>query len=387
MQVVPLSQHKIWMHGAESAMQWGYANVATNPTWLYRGYTGHEHLSEFNLINMNARLYDPVLGRMLSPDNYVSVGGSQGMNRYTYANNNPLKYTDPDGNCPVCPLIAAMVISGGIDLYSQVSSKGWNNVDWGQVGGMAIIGGVSYGAGSVVAGLKLFSAASIVTQQVVAGATSGFLNGYASGIMNHQTGFGIISSATSGAISGALVSGVLGTIGSRSTARPVPGGNYVQKGTFYETTVSTEGTVTGNIADGGVISEIEVGLKKFSYETHFKPSSFVSGWAKIYRAVSKAELDDVLKNGIRGNNGYVESKLFAPTIEEAVIFGKNNYLLDLGNGRDLPNHIIEILAPNKVLTNATFFTPDGMRAIDISKIYFPQLSAYELNYSPLILKK
>jgi RHS repeat-associated protein len=35
---------------------------------LGRGYTGHEHLPWFGLINMNARLYDPVLGRFLSPD-------------------------------------------------------------------------------------------------------------------------------------------------------------------------------------------------------------------------------------------------------------------------------------------------------------------------------
>lgn len=46
---------------------------------------------------MNARLYDPVLGRMLSPDNYVGEG-TQGFNRYSYANNNPLKFVDPDGN-------------------------------------------------------------------------------------------------------------------------------------------------------------------------------------------------------------------------------------------------------------------------------------------------
>ncbi len=60
---------------------WDYAGVQTVPDWLYRGYTGHEHLPEFGLINMNARLYDPVLGRMLSPDNEVG-DGTQGFNRY-----------------------------------------------------------------------------------------------------------------------------------------------------------------------------------------------------------------------------------------------------------------------------------------------------------------
>ncbi len=36
-----------------------------------RGYTGHEMMGEFGLVNMNGRLYDPTLGRFLSPDNYV----------------------------------------------------------------------------------------------------------------------------------------------------------------------------------------------------------------------------------------------------------------------------------------------------------------------------
>ncbi len=40
---------------------------------LGRGYTGHEHLLLFGLVNMNARLYDPVLGRFLSPDPYVQM--------------------------------------------------------------------------------------------------------------------------------------------------------------------------------------------------------------------------------------------------------------------------------------------------------------------------
>jgi RHS repeat-associated protein len=84
-----------------------YTANLNNPTWLYRGYTGHEMLSGFSLINMNSRLYDPILGRMLSPDNYVANANStQGYNRYSYALNNPLVYTDPDGNIPVLAVIA-----------------------------------------------------------------------------------------------------------------------------------------------------------------------------------------------------------------------------------------------------------------------------------------
>ena len=51
-----------------------YVNVPSRPRWMYRGYTGHEHLEQqgldvgyFDLINMNARLYDPINGRCSVP--------------------------------------------------------------------------------------------------------------------------------------------------------------------------------------------------------------------------------------------------------------------------------------------------------------------------------
>jgi RHS repeat-associated protein len=65
---------------------------------LDRGYTGHEHLFRASLINMNGRMYDPVLGRMLSPDPVLQAPyNTQNHNRYSYVMNNPLKYTDPSG--------------------------------------------------------------------------------------------------------------------------------------------------------------------------------------------------------------------------------------------------------------------------------------------------
>ncbi len=47
---------------------------------------------------MDGRVYDPAIGRFLSPDNYVQLPeNSQSFNRYSYCINNPLKYTDPSG--------------------------------------------------------------------------------------------------------------------------------------------------------------------------------------------------------------------------------------------------------------------------------------------------
>ncbi|MBR0176718.1 MAG: RHS repeat-associated core domain-containing protein [Bacteroidales bacterium] len=68
------------------------------PLMFDRGFTGHEHLTSFGLINMNGRMYDPVMSTFLSPDNYIqSPDYSQSFNRYAYCMNNPLKYTDPSG--------------------------------------------------------------------------------------------------------------------------------------------------------------------------------------------------------------------------------------------------------------------------------------------------
>ena len=63
-----------------------------------RGYTGHEQLDDSGLIHMNGRIYDPELGRMLSPDPVVQVPEySQNFNRYSYVMNNPMNLTDPSG--------------------------------------------------------------------------------------------------------------------------------------------------------------------------------------------------------------------------------------------------------------------------------------------------
>lgn len=70
----------------------------TTPGYKNRGYTGHEHLDDIGVIHMNGRIYSPKLGRMLSPDPVTQAPeNGQNYNRYTYAFNNPLKYTDPSG--------------------------------------------------------------------------------------------------------------------------------------------------------------------------------------------------------------------------------------------------------------------------------------------------
>jgi len=77
---------------------WGGRVLLSGVNITDRGYTFHEHLTEFGLINMNGRVYDPVLARFLSPDPYIQTPDyTQNFNRYSYCLNNPFKYTDPSG--------------------------------------------------------------------------------------------------------------------------------------------------------------------------------------------------------------------------------------------------------------------------------------------------
>lgn len=63
-----------------------------------RGFTGHEHLDAHRLVHTEGRLYDPELGRFLSPDPFVAdVADLESINPYSYVQNNPLASVDPSG--------------------------------------------------------------------------------------------------------------------------------------------------------------------------------------------------------------------------------------------------------------------------------------------------
>lgn len=83
-----------------------------------RGFTGHEHHYAFGLINMNGRMYDPLMSSFLSVDNYVQCPeSSQSFNRYSYCMNNPLKYTDPDGE--YWHLVVGALVGGTVNLLTN----------------------------------------------------------------------------------------------------------------------------------------------------------------------------------------------------------------------------------------------------------------------------
>ncbi|UZW62444.1 RHS repeat domain-containing protein [Lysobacter enzymogenes] len=75
-----------------------YGAAIGKPAYDGVGYTGHVMDGWTGLTYMQQRYYDPVLGRFLSVDPVTADSNSGGnFNRYWYANNNPYRFTDPDG--------------------------------------------------------------------------------------------------------------------------------------------------------------------------------------------------------------------------------------------------------------------------------------------------
>ncbi len=96
---------------------------AAPPTNQLRGYTGHEHLSDIGVIHMNGRIYDPALGRMLSPDPVTqSPLNGRNYNRYTYASNNPLRNIDPSGLA--CATASAGYDANGVYISTTICDPG-----------------------------------------------------------------------------------------------------------------------------------------------------------------------------------------------------------------------------------------------------------------------
>ena len=222
---------------------WGRQTVTLNDIGFRRGYTGHEMMNGDGLVNMNGRLYDPALGRFLSPDNYVQMPDNpQNFNRYTYCLNNPLKYNDPSGevlgiddliacllggsiNLVVnlvegnvhsfwqgvalfatgalageCALygqvgVSAIIIGAGNSVINQGFNNGFNNIDWGQVGISGTMSLITSFVGGQVGGLlskPLGNITSNISNTVLRNVVYGSLCNTSTGFLL-GTGFSLLS--------------------------------------------------------------------------------------------------------------------------------------------------------------------------------------------------
>ena len=195
---------------------WNDYNVTS--TLFDRGFTGHEHLPQFGLINMNGRMYDPFLARFLSPDPFVQAPDySQNYNRYSYAFNNPLKYTDPDGEW--AHLVVGAVIGGVVNWAANGAEFNAEGLKYFGVGALAgaLGAGVGAGFGTLAAGSGSFGfmvpqglAASGFAAGAAAGGSAGFSSGLVTGVGNSLLNGEDFSSALSEGVRSAAIGGLVG---------------------------------------------------------------------------------------------------------------------------------------------------------------------------------
>ncbi|MDE0270588.1 MAG: hypothetical protein OXP11_05215 [Gammaproteobacteria bacterium] len=175
-----------------------------------RGFTGHEMLDAVGAVHMNGRLYDPALGRFLRADPFVQFPANlQSHNRYSYALNNPLSYTDPSGHFLkglLRPLasIAISVWLPGAGIWTGTGLFAANGI--GAVAASGFIAG-AVGSGSLKgAVLGAFNAAAFnglggipfggdLGGVAVRSATYGFVGGVMGVLQGGKFGHGFISGA------------------------------------------------------------------------------------------------------------------------------------------------------------------------------------------------
>jgi RHS repeat-associated protein len=150
-----LSDRKGMTRGLYAYDSFGKPLLSASPVDNDFQYTGEQVDDETGLIYLRSRYYDPEIGRFISRDPFAGFDTStQSLNRYTYVQNNPVRYADPSGKNPV---LAAVGLAG---FYGACANTGWyigeqaaiyvqtgeNRGSWATLGGRAAGG---FAAGSV----------------------------------------------------------------------------------------------------------------------------------------------------------------------------------------------------------------------------------------------
>jgi RHS repeat-associated protein len=194
----------------------GHPGTASFPQQVgRREFTGQEAVPGVALVNMNGRMYDPALGRFLSPDPNVQFQADlQSYNRYSYVLNNPLRYADPTGyfSLSTALTVGAALFAPALLVDSYVAHHYRDPHFWIQAGEFALSAAVcaSSAAGCLVIGVQiaLLNAEIAVAQgaalgQTLAltgiGLTVGFATGGVAGNLGSSLGTAMVSGAVSSA--------------------------------------------------------------------------------------------------------------------------------------------------------------------------------------------
>jgi RHS repeat-associated protein len=144
-----------------------YSNYTNTPDVNKYQYNGKELNDDFglNLNHHDWRWYDPNIGRWWVVDPKLEEEDQESLSPYHFSYNNPVRFSDPDGQCPTCiTALAGAVIGAAVEVGSQMfSGKSISEVDWADVGVEAVKGGIA-GSGAGAAWVAASDAAGIVAK-------------------------------------------------------------------------------------------------------------------------------------------------------------------------------------------------------------------------------
>jgi RHS repeat-associated protein len=186
-------------------------------------FTDQEDDDDLGLYNYGARLYDPLLGRFISPDSIVQAPGDpQTLNRYTYCLNNPLIYTDPSGEfiAALWSFLAPLLLLGSPGMYSAYRSGQDTQgiITAGAISAAINAAGIliGMGVGSIVTSLMKMaeigatSSAANIVGSMAGGFSGGAVSGGGNAAVNGGNAWqgalygGLIGAAVAGTVAGAI---------------------------------------------------------------------------------------------------------------------------------------------------------------------------------------
>lgn len=168
-------------------------------------YTGKELDDSTGLYFYSARYYDPVIGKFITADTIVpNPLDPEAFNRYAYANNNPLSYTDPTGHFG---FFAAFAIGFAFSATVTAIQGG----DFGAILTNGFIGGLAAAAGNGAFTAVQGATASTILAGVAAGVSAALVSSAAYSAAGYDVNIG--KNIGLGALAGGITGGIAGIEG------------------------------------------------------------------------------------------------------------------------------------------------------------------------------
>ncbi|MBG6211058.1 RHS repeat-associated protein [Labrenzia sp. EL_126] len=255
-----------------------------------RGFTGHEHLDNLNLIHMNGRVYDPTIARFVSADpNVQSPSYSQNYDRYSYVLNNPLSFVDPTG------FFFKKVFKGIAKVFKAIAKPFVKAFEWLKKNWRTVV---------------------VITVAVVASAFTGGIAG------------AMIVGALSGGLNAALYGGDIGDIMRGAIIGAAAGAAFYGAGDLALSVGQESGslfaeTVAGS-AGHGVVGGIEAEINGGDFMSGFASAAVTKALAGPISSVRNEALQTVVAAGVGGTASVIGGGKF----ENGAITGAYSHLLN-----------------------------------------------------------